>query len=85
MSQAANQAAKDWLQQLAEMRATIAALKLPQTTNGDSESVAYGADLDLDDDDLSPISGDDFWDLIRSQPISKSIMALPRSNLSTDL
>ncbi|EME41747.1 hypothetical protein DOTSEDRAFT_177082 [Dothistroma septosporum NZE10] len=64
MSPSAENAASQWLEQLAAMRAAIAELKLPRT-NGDAKEPAYGDDLDLDDDDLSPASGSDvIWDLI---------------------
>ncbi|GME28323.1 Helicase [Neofusicoccum parvum] len=62
MSPALDVAESRWLAQLAEMRAAIAELKLPQK-NGDAP--VYGADIDIDDDDLSgTASGDDIWDLV---------------------
>ena len=66
MSPSADDAAAQWLEQLAAMRAAIADLKLPQT-NGEKVPDTDGLDLgiDIDDDDLSPASGsDDIWDLI---------------------
>ncbi|KAK0930262.1 putative steryl acetyl hydrolase mug81 [Friedmanniomyces endolithicus] len=66
MSSSAETAASQWLEQLSAMRAAIAELKLPQT-NGDSTHDGYkpSADIDVDDDDLSPTSPlDDIWDLI---------------------
>ncbi|SMR47532.1 unnamed protein product [Zymoseptoria tritici ST99CH_3D1] len=67
MSPSADSAAAQWLEQLAAMRAAIADLKLPQT-NGQVDTEAYGSDLDLNDDDLSPGSGsDDIWDLISEE------------------
>ncbi|CAK1360656.1 Antiviral helicase SLH1 [Cercospora beticola] len=67
MPSSAEAAAAQWLEQLAAMRAAIAELKLPET-NGEQKP-AYEADLDLelDDDDLSPASGDDIWDLISEE------------------
>ncbi|KAF2208108.1 hypothetical protein CERZMDRAFT_101800 [Cercospora zeae-maydis SCOH1-5] len=67
MPPSAEAAAAQWLEQLAAMRAAIAELKLPET-NGEQKS-AYEADLDLelDDEDLSPASGDDIWDLISEE------------------
>lgn len=67
MSPSAETAASQWLEQLATMRAAIADLKLP-ATNGGADEAAWDADLDLDDDDLSPGSGsDDIWDLISDE------------------
>ncbi|PPJ51471.1 hypothetical protein CBER1_09233 [Cercospora berteroae] len=67
MPSSAEAAAAQWLEQLAAMRAAIAELKLPET-NGEQKP-AYEADLDLelDEDDLSPASGDDIWDLISEE------------------
>ncbi|TKA63337.1 hypothetical protein B0A55_10769, partial [Friedmanniomyces simplex] len=66
MSSSADTAASLWLEQLAAMRAAIAELKLPQTNGGGpTDGYKPSADLDLDDDDLSPASPiDDIWDLI---------------------
>lgn len=65
MSPALEVAESQWLAQLAEMRAAIAELKLPEK-NGDVP--AYGADIDVDDEDLSgTASGDDIWDLISDE------------------
>ncbi|OJD39756.1 activating signal cointegrator 1 complex subunit 3 [Diplodia corticola] len=65
MSPALEVAESQWLAQLAEMRAAIADLKLPQQ-NGDAP--AYGADMDIDDEELSgTASGDDIWDLISDE------------------
>lgn len=62
-------AASQWLEQLAAMRAAIAELKLPETNGEPQNMAADDADLDwdLDDDDLSPASGDDIWDLISEE------------------
>lgn len=51
------------------MRAAIAELKLPETNGEPQNTAADDADLDwdLDDDDLSPASGDDIWDLISEE------------------
>lgn len=49
-----------WLSQLVAMRAAIASLPKP-----DPDTVEYGRDLALDDDDIVSVSGgDDIWDLI---------------------
>lgn len=65
MSPALDVAESQWLVQLAEMRAAIAELKLPQK-NGDAP--AYGHDIDVDVDDFSGIaSGDDIWDIISDE------------------
>lgn len=67
MSPSADNAASQWLEQLAAMRAAIAELKLPQT-NGNSKDASYDDDYGLDDDDLSPASGsDDIWDIISDE------------------
>jgi antiviral helicase SLH1 len=67
MSPSTDNAASQWLEQLAAMRAAIAELKLPQT-NGDSKDTTYEDDYGLDDDDLSPASGsDDIWDIISDE------------------
>ena len=64
MSPSADDAALQWLEQVAAMRAAIAELKLPQM-NGESPDYRYGQEIDLDDEYLSPTSGsDDIWDLI---------------------
>ncbi|KAI5357013.1 putative helicase, AAA+ ATPase domain, Sec63 domain, Helicase superfamily 1/2, ATP-binding protein [Septoria linicola] len=63
-------AALQWLEQLAAMRAAIAELKLPETNGEQQKEIASEVDdldLDLDDDDLSPASGDDIWDLISEE------------------
>lgn len=65
MSPALDVAESQWLVQLAEMRAAIAELKLPQK-NGDAP--AYGHDIDVDVDDFSgTASGDDIWDIISNE------------------
>jgi antiviral helicase SLH1 len=67
MSSSAENAASIWREQFAAMRAAIAALQLPDS-NGESKPSAYTDDLELDDDDLSPASGDDdIWDLISEE------------------
>jgi antiviral helicase SLH1 len=49
-----------WLSQLAAMRAAIASLPKPGP-----DTVEYGKDLSLDDDDIVSVSGgDNIWDLI---------------------
>ena len=64
MSPSSEEAASQWLDQLAAMRAAISQLNLPQA-NGTKPETKFGGDFHLDDDDLSPISGsDDIWDLI---------------------
>lgn len=69
MPSTAEAAASQWLEQLAAMRAAIAELKLPETNGEPQNTAADDADLDwdLDDDDLSPASGDDIWDLISEE------------------
>lgn len=69
MPSTAEAAASQWLEQLAAMRAAIAELKLPETNGQPQNTAADDADLDwdLDDDDLSPASGDDIWDLISEE------------------
>lgn len=69
MPSTAETAASQWLEQLAAMRAAIAELKLPETNGEPQNTAADDADLDwdLDDDDLSPASGDDIWDLISEE------------------
>lgn len=55
-----NTAQSQWLSQLADMRAAIASLPKPGP-----DTVEYGKDLALDDDDIVSVSGgDDIWDLI---------------------
>lgn len=69
MPSTAEAAASQWLEQLAAMRAAIAELKLPETNGEPQNTAADDADLDwdLDDDELSPASGDDIWDLISEE------------------
>jgi antiviral helicase SLH1 len=69
-----------WQTQLAEMRAALADLKLPQKDNG--EMLFYGSDIGFDDDDdfTSGNSGDDVWDFI-----SEGDEALYSSDLNEDL
>lgn len=53
-------AQSQWLSQLADMRAAIASLPKPGP-----DTVEYGKDLALDDDDIVSVSGgDDIWDFI---------------------
>lgn len=68
-----------WQTQFAAMRAALADLKLPPTRE---DTVAYGSDIDFDDEDeySSGNSGDDVWDFI-----SDSDEALYNSDLSEDL
>lgn len=62
MSPSVDTAQSQWLEQLAAMRAAIAELKLPQSSD---QADIYGHDIVIDDDDLSgTASGDDIWDLI---------------------
>lgn len=62
MSPPVDAAQSQWLEQLAAMRAAIAELKLPQSSD---QAETYGHDILIDDDDLSgTVSGDDIWDLI---------------------
>ncbi|KAI9848594.1 MAG: hypothetical protein M1837_007263 [Sclerophora amabilis] len=61
-------AESQWLAQMTAMRESLAELKLAgaqQTTHLPS----YGDDLDVDDDELSGLSGDgdDIWDFVREQ------------------
>ncbi|KAH7138864.1 Sec63 Brl domain-containing protein [Dendryphion nanum] len=54
-----------WQAQLEAMRKAIAELDLPTHAQ---QPVAYGDDIDLDDDDFSgTVSGDDIWDLISDE------------------
>ncbi|KAI9760134.1 MAG: hypothetical protein M4579_001854 [Chaenotheca gracillima] len=55
-----------WLAQMAAMREALAELKLP-ASNDDGQNFSYGADLDLDEDDLSGSSGGEIWDLISDE------------------
>ncbi|KAF2135721.1 uncharacterized protein K452DRAFT_260242 [Aplosporella prunicola CBS 121167] len=65
MSPSIENAESQWLAQLAEMRAAIAELKLPQKDGG---TPTYGDDIDVDEDDFSgTASGDDIWDLISDE------------------
>ncbi|KAK7529744.1 Sec63 Brl domain-containing protein [Phyllosticta citricarpa] len=65
MSPSLETAESQWLAQLAEMRAAIADLNLPQK-NG--EVPEYGNDWIVDDEDLSgTASGDDIWDLVSDE------------------
>ncbi|GAB7364562.1 hypothetical protein MBLNU230_g5369t1 [Neophaeotheca triangularis] len=67
MSPSADNAASQWLEQLAAMRAALADLKLPQT-NGEDATQYDEDEFSLDEDDLSPGSGsDDIWDLISEE------------------
>src|ERR1700712_746112 len=53
-------AQSQWLSQLANMRAAIASLPKPGL-----DTVEYGKELSLEDDDIVSVSGgDDIWDLI---------------------
>ncbi|KAK2808482.1 hypothetical protein FQN50_004690 [Emmonsiellopsis sp. PD_5] len=62
MSPSTQLAESQWLAQLAAMRQAMAELKLPK----DPDTVSYGADLKLDDDEFSsgPESVEDLWDII---------------------
>ncbi|KAK2781439.1 hypothetical protein FQN52_001631 [Onygenales sp. PD_12] len=62
MSPSTQLAESQWLAQLAAMRLAMAELKLPK----DPDTVSYGADLKLDDDEFSsgPESVEDLWDII---------------------
>ena len=60
MSSSVDQAQVQWLEQLAAMRKAIAELNLPANTK---TSLAYGDNLEYDDDLSAPESSDDIWDI----------------------